>query len=298
MFDIKIGTLVGVTEAPKCIPLLNEKGFESYELTFWPGISEKDLSTYAEAVMKVADGRQISALGLYGNTLEIEGFNQGVKNLIAHAKEFGCGVVSVFAGAVKGKSVPDAIPLFKEKFTELVDLAEKYDVRIAIENCGGGWTCCNENIGFCEDSWELMFDAVNSPRLGLEWEPAHQLHGLCDVEAQLRRWAPKVIHLHGKDATVAHDIIRDRGLKSPHGWCFDRTPGFGDSNWANLFTILLRAGFSGACDIEGYHDLVHYDDMEWSAQLAGLDYLKRCRGGIEFFDAPELPHGYQGKRKK
>ena len=298
MFDIKIGTLIGPNESEKTFKALNDHGFESYELQFWPELALSDLPALASDVLKKADGRPISALGLYGNTLAIEGYTKGVKNLIAHAHDFGTDIVAVFAGADPGKGVVKSIPLFQKVFDDLMNDCEKYDVRLAVENCGGGWNDCEQNIGFCEDAWNLMFEAVPSKRLGLEWEPAHQLHGLCDVEAQLRRVAPKVFHLHGKDATVARDIIRDYGLKSGRPWCYDRTPGFGDSNWANLFTILLRAGFTGSCDIEGYHDLVHYDDMEWSAQLAGLDYLKRCRGGVEFFDADYLPHGYQGKRKK
>ncbi|MBQ7152920.1 MAG: sugar phosphate isomerase/epimerase [Clostridia bacterium] len=298
MFDILIGTLIGAGVAERCMPLLNEKGFESYELTFGTGDANGDLPALAQKVLGKADGRPIAALGLYGNTLQDEDLLKGIKNLIVHAHDFGCDVVSMFAGAKSGDSVEAAIPLFKEVFSGLVDLAEKHDVRLAIENCGGGWRRCDQNIAFCEDAWNLMFSAVDSPRLGLEWEPAHQLHGLVDVEAQLRRIAHKVIHLHGKDATVARDLIRDYGLHSGRPWCYDRTPGYGDSNWANLFTILLHAGFRGSCDIEGYHDLVHYDDMEWSSQLVGLDYLKRCRGGLEFFDGPDLPHGYQGKRHK
>ena len=71
----------------------------------------------------------------------------------------------------------------------------------------------------------------------------------------------------------------------------------GDTNWADVFTILLYNGFKGSCDIEGYHDLVHFDDMEWTGQLTGLEYLKRCRGGLEYFYGPEKERGYQGNRQ-
>ena len=106
------------------------------------------------------------------------------------------------------------------------------------------------------------------------------------------------MHIHGKDGTVAWDVIREHGIHTSHPYCWNRTPGFGDTNWSDIFTILLQHGFTGACDIEGYHDPVHFDDMEWTAQVTSLDYLKRCRGGIEYFYGPEEIRGYQGKRKR
>lgn len=74
----------------------------------------------------------------------------------------------------------------------------------------------------------------------------------------------KVVHVHGKDATVAYDVIREYGIRGIHEFAWNRTPGFGDTNWANIVTILIQNGFEGAIDIEGYHDPVHYDDMEWT----------------------------------
>ena len=38
------------------------------------------------------------------------------------------------------------------------------------------------------------------------------------------------------------------------------------------------AKFSGAIDIEGWHDPVYRDRLEMTGQVAGLSYLKRCRG--------------------
>jgi sugar phosphate isomerase/epimerase len=262
MFDIRIGTIIDAPGAEARMPILREAGFESFELNFPAWLANSDLAAIAPNFLKSAGDCPISTLGIYGNTLEDENLQSGIRNLIKYAHDFGCDTIGLFAGAVSGKGVQASIPLFKKVFSEFIDLAERYNVRLAIENCGCGWKTCVENIGYCEAAWELMFDAVNSPRLGLEWEPAHQLGQLVDVEAQLRRIAKKVFHIHGKDATVAKDILYARGIDGDRPWKWDRNPGFGDSNWANLFTILLQAGFSGSCDIEGYHDVVHYDDLD------------------------------------
>jgi sugar phosphate isomerase/epimerase len=58
-----------------------------------------------------------------------------------------------------------------------------------------------------------------------------------------------------------------------------RTPGFGDSNWTDVISELRLASYSGAIDIEGWHDPVYRNALEMTGQVAALDYLKRCRDG-------------------
>lgn len=298
MFDVKIGTLIPVMQAKKAIPMLNEKGFECYALDF-AGVSMEtfDFSALAEELSAVLDGREISAVGYYRNPILHEADREGLRCLIRHMNVLHCSVIGAFAGGNPAKSIPDTIPEFRDVWTPLAALAEDHGVKIGFEGCGGGWRGGSHNIGYCPDAWDLMFEAVDSPALGLEWEPCHAMGGLADPIRQLRHYASRVVHIHGKDGTIAWDVIREYGLYGAHSYFWNRTPGFGDTNWADIFTILLQAGFTGACDIEGYHDPVHYDDMEWTAQVTSLAYLKRCRGGTEFFYGPEEIRGYQGKRK-
>lgn len=299
MFDIRIGTIIPADAAPAMMRELDKKGFESYELDFngkLPRLFD-GIESLAQEVLDAADGRPISALGYYGNPLLDSAFRENLKELIRKAKLFRCPVVSTFAGGDPSKSVPDTIPLFREVFSELCAIAENEGVKLALEGCGYGWYGGSTNIAYCPAAWDLIFEAVPSPALTLEWEPAHAVTRLMDPVAQLRKYAPRVSHIHGKDGTVDWDLIREKGLDGGVPLFHDRTPGFGDSNWADFFTILIRAGFEGSCDIEGYHDPVHYDDMEWTAQVTALDYLKRCRGGVEYYRGPEEYRGYQGKRK-
>ena len=99
-------------------------------------------------------------------------------------------------------------------------------------------------------------------------------------------------HVHGKDATVLWDVIRAHGLSSPESIVWNRTPGFGDTDWNQVMTILKMNGYRGTVDIEGYHDPAWHRDLEWSAQLRALNYLKDCRGGREFIP-PMAYNGYQ-----
>ena len=104
---------------------------------------------------------------------------------------------------------------------------------------------------------------------------------------QLRKWAGKVFHLHGKDATVAWDVVREYGVGGGRPYAWHRTPGFGDTNWTDIATILRMAGWEGSIDIEGWHDPVYRDDLEYQGQVHGLHYLKACRGGGDF--VPPIP---------
>ena len=296
MFDILVGTGIPAKDAVSMIKQLNPKGFESYELIFnhWP---HEDIKEFAKKVNEAKGDAKISAIAYYENTMCNADVYDKVKFMIENAGLLDCNCVCLFAGADPEKSVPDNMPLFKKTFGPLAELAEANGVKIGFENCGSGWLNQNYNIAYCPEAWELMFNEVPSDALGLEWEPAHQVCQLIDPIAQLRKWAKKVVHVHGKDATIAWDVIRDHGIRGIEEFAWHRTPGFGDTNWADIFTILIQNGFEGAVDIEGYHDIVHYDDMEWTSQLTALDYLKRCRGGVEYFPGPAEYRGYQGRRK-
>jgi len=96
---------------------------------------------------------------------------------------------------------------------------------------------------------------------------------------QLRKWTRKIFNIHGKDATIARDVIRDCGILGGSQWCWHRTPGFGDSNWTDIISALMMNGYQGSIDIEGWHDPVYRDELEYTGQVHGLNYLKNCRGG-------------------
>ncbi len=60
--------------------------------------------------------------------------------------------------------------------------------------------------------------------IGLEWEPCHQLVSLIDPLPQLRKYASRVFHVHGKDASVHWDVIKTQGIRGNKPYVFHRTP--------------------------------------------------------------------------
>jgi sugar phosphate isomerase/epimerase len=89
----------------------------------------------------------------------------------------------------------------------------------------------------------------------------------------------KVFHVHGKDASVYRDVIARHGILGGRPIAHHRHPGFGDSNWTDIISILRAAGYAGTIDIEGWHDHVYRGDLEMTGQVHALNYLKQCRGG-------------------
>ena len=290
MFEekIRIGTLVnGGPQAAEYIRQILPHGFESFSITFWKTCLGADLKKIADQVKRTLDGSGavISSLGVFGNPLmdhdDGKATRESWKRLIDAARLFGTDLVCGFAGRVVDKPINESMGKYKKVFGPLAARAADKGVRIAFENCemGGDWDRGDWNIAQTPVCWEMMFNELPADNVGLEWEPCHQMVRLIDPIPQLRKWVHKVFHLHGKDATIAWDVIREYGIRGPKPFAWHRTPGFGDSNWADIITILRQGGFKGSIDIEGWHDPVYRDELEMTGQVRGLNYLKTCRGG-------------------
>lgn len=257
-------------------------GFESFELTLWQYIDNNNLSEIAKEVLDtIGDQAVIAALGIYGNPLQDEKTAADWEAVIKACKLFGANVVCGFAGALEDRPVDQSMEKFGQVFGHLAKVAEDEGVKIAFENCdmGGTWDSPKWNIAHSPRAWQMMFDSVSGETLGLEWEPCHQMVSLIDPLPQLRQWVDRVYHVHGKDATIARDVLATEGLRGGEQWVWHRTPGFGDTNWTDVITILRQGGFVGAIDIEGWHDPIYRGELEMTGQVHGLNYLKACRGG-------------------
>jgi sugar phosphate isomerase/epimerase len=300
--SIRIGTLVGAGQkSPEYIRQIQHHGFESYSITFWQTLGDCDLERLADELKPVLaeSGAIISSLGIFGNPLEedamAEETRQGWERLIEAAPLFDCELLCGFTGRLRGKPIHESRDRFREVFMPLAEKAGEKGQKIAFENCdmGGTWQEGDWNIAHNPLAWEMMFEAVPLPNMGLEWEPCHQMVSLIDPIPQLKEWMPRVFHVHGKDATIHWDVIRKYGIHSsvhadPNtelpmqmapSFVEHRTPGFGDSNWTDIITELRRGGFNGCIDIEGWHDPVYRDELEMTGQVHALNYLKQCRGG-------------------
>jgi sugar phosphate isomerase/epimerase len=284
---IRIGTLVNANaKTGDYIRQILPYGFESFSLTFWQkllvGLDLKKLAQEVKEALAGSDAT-ISSVCVYGNPLGVKPVDQetrdGWKKLIDNAHLFGCDIVAGFAGRIVDQPIDKAVPRYKQVFGPLAKRALDKGVRIAFENCemGGDWWRGDFNMAQGPAAWELMFNAIPSDNVGLQWEPCHQMCKLIDPMPQLRAWVKKIFNVHGKDATILWDQIKLHGVRGPHPYVFHRTPGFGDCNWTDIISDLRKGGFTGAIDIEGWHDPVYRDALEMTGQVHGLNYLKNCR---------------------
>jgi sugar phosphate isomerase/epimerase len=282
---IQIGTLVKGDEQPElAVRQLAAQGFECFSIMYWGRVSG-DLAATASAVYQAASetGTSISSVSVYGNPLGGDEAGAatlaGIEALLEHASGFGCTLVSCFAGRVPGTAVPASIEAWKSVFGPLAWRAEARGLQLAFENCrmGDTWKTGKWNIAINPDAWQLMFDALPSDALGLEWEPCHQVEALADPLAQLEAWLPRIIHVHGKDARVDRALLASRGLYGQTRWHQSCLPGNGDTDWRSLFRVLGSGGYAGTVDIEGWNDADWAGERELAGQLRALGYLKECR---------------------
>jgi sugar phosphate isomerase/epimerase len=298
--SIRIGTMINATggTAPQRIREIAGLGFESFEPFFWQTTNGQNLADLGKACVAAIGDRDItmSTLGMFGNPLEQQEMDlatlQGWKDCIDNAHHFGATCVAGFTGRLRGKPLTDSLPRYREVWSDLAKRAADKGVRLAFENCAmnGNWASGDWNIAHNPDAWELMFNETPDDNLGLEWEPCHQLVYLIDPRPQIRKWAHKFFHIHGKDATVRWDVVREHGIFGREKFVFMRTPGFGDSNWTDIISDLRLAGYTGSIDIEGWHDPVYRDALEMTGQVAALNHLKAARGG-DFID---ISANYEG----
>ena len=296
LLEIRVGTMVKAMQPDPAayVRAIVPLGFESIQPFFWQTLGGKDIPRLAGELREAIDDAdvKIGALGMFGNPLEKQDLDrqtlQGWETLIDNAHFFGADIVAGFTGRIRGAKLTESLPAFRRVWGELARRAADKGVRIAFENCAmnGNWASGDWNIAHNPDAWEAMFNELPNDNLGLEWEPCHQLVYLIDPIPQIRKWAPKIFHVHGKDATVRWDVIREHGIFGKVPFVQMRAPGFGDSDWTRIVSELRFAGFKGSIDIEGWHDPVYRDALEMTGQVRALAYLKDCRGGTRY--VPDL----------
>ncbi len=256
------------------IDFAKKVGFKSAELlvtpesdclpgsTDWQKNAEKLQAKFSDSDIRIS-----CIGGLYVNHLDekdAQKFAEYTKNVILLAEYLKVPVIAGFGGKIIDKPLEESIEPFKQVWSKHAKFAEERGIRIAFENCpmgtfhlppGGNNCVCTPLM------WEACFDAVGSDALGLEWDPSHLIGMMIDPIANLRAWVSRVYHVHAKDAKVYPENLAKNGIYAPGSveHCF---PGFGDTDWAQVTKELIRGGYRGDMNIEGWHDRVYNGNMK------------------------------------
>lgn len=200
------------------------------------------------------------AIGFYRNHLhpdvavrELE--LRRLRNVFRLAEELGIRLIGVFAGRDPEKTVEDNLPVFIETWGPVAEEAERRGLRIAFENCTmyRGYPVRGINIAYCPHALSLMFEALPSPALGIEFDPSHLLKQQIDIGKVVHQFGHRIFHVHLKDHEVDRDAIQRFGCFDPR--CSrDRLPGRGQIDFAALLHQLAAFGYQGHFTIEGERD--------------------------------------------
>ena len=267
--------------------LAAEIGYNCVEVMCWPkgnaarryaGITHIDVTDFtADDAARVheslaATGVSMSALGYYPNPLTADLAEstvavEQIKRVITAARMLGLGVMNTFVGRDHTLSVDANWPRFLETWRPIIAHAEAEGVKVGIENCPMSFTKDEwpggKNLATSPAIWRRMFSDIPSDNFGLNFDPSHFVWQQMDISKALKEFAPKLFHIHAKDARV--DIARrdDVGiLAHPNLYHTPKLPGMGDVNWGQFFASLNDAGYKGSVCVE-------VEDRAYEATLDG-----------------------------
>jgi len=159
------------------------------------------------------------------------------------------------AGAAKPEELTARMKAFIESLKPDLELAEKHNSYIAIENHGGA-------LLNAADSFKAFVEINTSPRLGIAMAPYHLQGGKATVE--------DVIAVAGKQLLFFYAWQRAKGT--------GQLPGHGPTDFTPWIAALAKAGYAWYVNPFMHHE--PEPDAMSAALAKARDYLKTCYAKI------------------
>ncbi len=275
---MKLGLLTAICDGmtfEEVVDFAAENGLECLEVACWPagganrryaGVSHIDVANLTEE--KAAEinayckskGVEISALAYYPNPLDpnkekAEAAIAHIYKLMDASKMLGVNMIGTFIGRDPSKNVDENIELVKEVWTPIVRYAEKIGVKIAIENCPMLFTNDEwpggQNIMTSPANWRKVFAVLDSPNLGLNFDPSHFVWQQMDYVKAIYDFKDKIFHVHYKDIKMYPEKLAEVGvMATPLQYMSPKIPGLGDVNWSKFISALTDIRYEGYSVIE------------------------------------------------
>ncbi len=252
-------------------------GFECVEVACWPqgkaerryaGVSHIDAERvlidddYANHILQYSIDKkvEISSLAYYPNTMDAdlekrETAVEHLKALIRASAKLGINMVTAFIGRDQSKTVEENLELVKEIWPPIIALAEKYHVRIGIENCpmlfGTDQWPGGQNLMTTPANWRKVFEILPSDNLGINYDPSHFVWQMIDYIKPIYEFKDKIFHVHYKDIKIYPDKLQQVGIMGyPLDFMSPKLPGYGDVDWGKYVSALTDIGYDGYTCIE------------------------------------------------
>jgi sugar phosphate isomerase/epimerase len=241
----------------------------SLESCFFPRLD----STYLAGIKQLLDGYGMDRVYAWGHPDGLEGGanQQAYDEMLAsieRAKAIGADVMRVVGSSLMFRKQPHEPQLERltRMFSAAVQVAEKYGVRMAVEN----------HIDFTADEMLQLVTAVNSPYLGINFDTGNFVRLLDDPIKGMEKLAKYVYATHIKD------LKPQKGVPADEWYFFSSTPvGDGIVDNMQLARLLARAGYQGFLAVE--IDFLHpdYREDEDGAVAQSIQELKRIAAAVE-----------------
>lgn len=157
-------------------------------------------------------------------------------------------------------------------FGPLVELAEKNNVRLCLENCP-----LMGNIAISPVLWKKIFERLPSDHLGLAYDPSHLVWEMIDPYTPLLEFKDKIFHVHAKDTAIDRVKLARTGILTDFSWWSYRIPGRGELDWRQLLGQLIAEGYDGTISLE-HEDAAYEGSVEAveNGLLDGKAWLETC----------------------
>ena len=275
---MKLGFITAICDGmtfEEVVDFASENGLECLEVACWPqgkaqrryaGVSHIDVACLdAENASYIREycGKknvEISSLAYYPNMLEPDlqkrqGYIDHLYKLIEASALLDVNMITTFIGRDSKKTVSENLKLVKEVWQPILKYAEKMGVKIAIENCPMLFTedewPGGQNLMTSPANWRKVFGILDSPNLGINYDPSHFIWQQIDYIKPLYEFKDKIFHVHYKDIKVYGDKLADVGVMAvPLEYMSPKLPGLGDVDWGRYVSALTDIGYDGYTCIE------------------------------------------------
>lgn len=257
--------------------IASELNFQCVEVACWPvgkserryaGTSHIDVSrvieddNYSKHILEYASKKnvEISALAYYPNVMDnnIDKRNLAIEHLMTVIKassKLNINMVTTFIGRDQEKNVSENLKILKDIWEPILQLAEKENVKIAIENCpmlfGEDQWPGGQNLMTTPKIWEQIFQILPSDNLGINYDPSHFIWQMIDYIKPIYLFREKIFHVHCKDIKMYKDKLNNVGITAyPLEFMSPKLPGLGDVDWGKYISALTDIGYDGHICIE------------------------------------------------
>jgi len=275
---MKLGFVSAILEKysfEEMIDFASEAGFDCVEVACWPagkserryaGVSHIDVDDLTDDKIQYIKhycsqrGVEISSLAFYPNVMDTNPEKSQtnidhLKKVIQASSKLGINLVTTFIGRDQNLTVEGNLAKLAAVWNPILQLAEALNVKVAIENCpmlfGPDQWPGGQNLMTTPANWDKVFNILQSPNLGINYDPSHFVWQMIDYCEPIYQYSDKIFHVHFKDIKVYQAKLNQVGIMAyPLEYMSPKLPGLGDVDWGKYVSALTDIGYDGYACIE------------------------------------------------